>query len=456
MDALRLASAAAALCALALAVPAAPAVAADDAPAACRVSLTTNPSGATAIIDGRDRGVTPVTLYDLEPGRHLLKLRLAGHDESVRFIDTRRSPVVEQNTVLEETKGLLLLKTVPEGADVQVDGMSVGQTPRLIANLPVGGVYQVRLRKAGYQDQTISVRFDGRRPQVREERLVLASGTIDVMSEPTGAEVTVNGIVRGKAPLRVTGVPKGRAIVKFSLPGYEDAVRDLAVSAGDVQALPVVLKGLPGTLRVTTVPDGARIYVNDRFEGKSPLSLAGLAPGEYAVRAELDGHGFQTRTVTLENGSSASEEFRLSSVMGCIEVVTAPAGAQVTVDGRAVGTTKSRDPAAEFSDPLLVESVHAGEHRVVISKDGFAERSLLAQVENRKTSQHRVRLRRVFVPDCEIVTARGTYRGVLVSANGDSVTLEVSLGITQSFPRSEIRKVTPLEGKGKDGRQDQL
>lgn len=439
-----------------MALLAAAALRADDAPAACRVSLTTNPSGATVVVDGRDRGVTPVTLYDLEPGRHLVKLRLAGHDEAVRFIDTRKSPLVEQNTVLEETKGLLLLKTEPEGADVQVDGVSVGQTPRLVSTLSVGEVHQVRFRKAGYQDQTISVRFDGRRPQVREERLVLASGTIDVMSEPTGAEVTVNGIVRGKTPLRVTGVPKGRAIVKFSLAGYEEAVRDLAVSAGDVQTLPVVLKGLPGTMRVTSVPEGARIYVDDRYEGKAPLSLAGLQPGEYAVRAELDGHGTQTRTVTLENGASASEEFRLSNVMGVIEVVTSPVGAQVTVDGRVVGTTKSKDPAAELSDPLVVPNVRAGEHRVVVSKDGFADRALLSQVENQKTSQVRVRLRRVFVPDCEIVTSRGTYRGVLVSTTGDSVTLEVSLGIIQSFPRSEIRKVTPLDAnakeEGKDGR----
>ena len=438
-----------ALLALALAAPAA-AAAADEAPAACRVSLTTNPSGATVVVDGRDRGVTPVTLYDLEPGRHLVKLRLAGYDESVRYVDTGKSPLVEQNTVLEETKGLLLLKTVPEGADVQVDGVSVGQTPRLVCNLPVGGVHQVRLRKAGYQDQTISVRFDGRRPQVREETLVLASGTIDVISDPAGAEVTVNGIVRGKAPLRVTGVPKGRAIVKFSLAGYEDAVRDLAVNAGDEQTLPVVLKGLPGTLRVTSVPEGARVYVNDRYEGKAPLSLAGLAPGDYLLRAELDGHGTMSRTVTLENGASASEEFKMSNVMGSIEVVTSPVGAQVAVDGRVVGTTKSKDPAADVSDPLVVANVHAGEHRVVVSKDGFADRALLTQVENQKTSQHRVRLRRVFIPDCEIVTSRGTYRGVLVSTSSESITLEVSLGINQSFPRSEIRKVTQLDEKGKE------
>ena len=408
----------------------------------CRVSLTTNPSGATVIVDGKDRGVTPIMLYDLEPGKHHVKFRRAGYTESDRFFDTREGPFIERNTVLKEQKGLLLLKTEPAGCDIQIDGVSVGQTPRLVTHLSTREVHSVRLRKAGYQDQTISVKFEGRKPLVREEKLVLASGTIDVISEPAGAEVTVNGIPRGRAPLKVTGVPKGRAIVKFHLDGFEDAVRELAVNAGDEQTLPVVLKGLPGTLHLASVPEGARIYVNDRFEGKAPVSLAGLKPGDYAVRAELDGFGTLSRTVTLANGASAAEEFRLSNVMGRLEVCTSPVGAQLTLDGRVVGVTKAKDPNADFSDPFVIDNVLEGEHRLVITKDGYADAVRHPTVQNQKTGQHRIRLRRIFTPDIEIVTARGTYRGVLVSNSPESIVVEVSLGITQTFPRAEIRKVT--------------
>ena len=418
--------------------------AAADSATPCRVSLATNPSGASVIVDGADRGVTPIMLYDLAPGKHHVKFRLAGYEESNRFLDTREGPFVERNTVLREQKGLLLLKTDPAGADIQVDGVSVGQTPRLLTNLSMREDHRIRLRKAGYQDQSISVKFEGRTPLVREEKLVLASGTIDVISEPAGAEVTVNGIVRGCAPLKVTGVPKGRAIVKFHLDGFEDAVRDLAVNAGDEQTLPVVLKGLPGTLHVASVPEGARVYVNERAEGKTPVTLAGLKPGDYLVRVERDGYGTQSRQVTLANGASASEEFRLSNVMGRIEVCTDPVGAKVSVDGRVVGVTRAKDPNAAVSDPLVIDGVLEGEHRVVVTKDGYADAVRHPTVQNQKTGQVRVRLRRIFAPDIEIVTARGTYRGMLVSNTPDSVVVEVSLGITQTFPRAEIRKVTFL------------
>lgn len=409
-----------------------------------RVSVTSQPEGATIIVDGVDRGMTPAILCDLAPGRHHLKYRLAGYVERDRFFNTKEAtgPYIEKNEVLEEEKGLLLLKTEPAGCDIQIDGVSVGRTPRLITHLAAKDTYSVRLRKAGYQDQTIKVKFEGRKPLVREEKMVLASGTIEIMSEPAGAEVTVNGIVKGKTPLRVEEVPRGRATVKFRLEGFVEEVRELAINAGDVQTLPIVLKGLPGTLHLVSVPDGARFYVNNEARGKGPLAIPGLKPGDYVVRAELEGYGTMAKTITLDNGQSAREEFRLSNVMGRLEVRTCPVGAQVFLDGRPVGITKSKDPEAEFSDILAIENVMEGEHTLVMKKDGFADLTRHPKIQSEKTAKlHRLRLARIFTPDVEIVTARSTYQGVLVSRSPELVTIEVRPGIMQSFARDEIRDI---------------
>ena len=415
-----------------------------------RVNVTSQPSGATVIIDGKDRGTTPVTLFDLTPGRHHLKYRLAGYVERDRFFSTNENPgpYIEKNEVLEEEKGLLLLKTDPEGCDIQIDGVSVGRTPRLVTHLAVNGAYSVKFRKAGYQDQVINVKFEGRKPLVREEKLVLASGTIDISSEPAGAEVTVNGIVKGQTPLRVTEVPRGRATVKFRLDGFAEEVRELAINAGDVQALPIILKGLPGTLQLTSVPDGARFYVNNEAKGRGPLSVPGLKPGEYSVRAELEGYGTLTKTIRIDNGQSANEEFRLSNVMGRVEVRSSPVGAQVFLDGKLCGVTKSKDPDAEFSDILTIENVMEGEHTLVLKKEGYSDKTSHPKVQSEKTSKyHHQRLARIFTPDVEIVTARGNYQGVLIKRTGDRVEIETKPGITQSFSRDEIRDIKFLKSE---------
>ena len=409
-----------------------------------RVSITSQPSGATVIIDGMDRGVTPITLLDLSPGRHILKYRLAGYVERDRIIDMTHGPYIEKNEVLEEEKGLLLLKTDPSDCDVQIDGVSVGRTPKLVTWLPVSGSYNVKLRKAGYLPQSINVKFDGRKPLVREEKLVSASGTIKIVTEPAGAEVMVNGISHGVSPVTVAEVPKGRSTVKFHLDGFADETRELLVNAGDVQTLSIELKGLPGTLHLISNPDGARFYVNNEARGKGPVTIPGLPQGEYLVRAELDGYGTMSRMIKIGNGESVREEFKLSNMMGRIELRTCPVGAQVFLDGKLCGTTRGKDPSAEFSDIFEIENVMEGEHTLVLKADGFADLVRHPKVQSTKTLRHQVRLSRIFTPNVEIVTSRGTYKGVLKANRATEIEIEVSMGITRSFPRDEIRKVTLL------------
>ena len=418
-----------------------------EEPVQLRVSIKSQPEGASIIVDGRDRGTTPTVLFDLKPGRHHIKFRLAGYQEKDRFFDTKEGPFIEKSEVLVEEKGLLLLKTDPPGCHIAIDGVSSGVTPRLITGLAVKDTYSVKLTKAGYQPQTISVKFNGREPLVREETMVLDSGVIHVLSDPAGAEVAVNDVVRGVTPLLVKGVPKGRAMVKFKLPGFKDEVRELVMRAGDQQTLSVAMTALPGTLNLISIPDGASFYVNDKAYGRGPVAIPSLSPGEYSVRAEMDGYGTMTRTVRISSGESAREEFRLSNVMGSLEVRSSPPGAQVVLDGRILGTTTASGEGTEFSDAFIVESILEGEHTLVLRRDGYAEAVRHPMIQNSKTSRQSVRLRRVFSPDLEIETSRGTYRGMLVNATPEYVEMEVSLGIIQRFLKSEIRKMNPLGGK---------
>lgn len=416
-------------------------------PVQTRVSILSQPPGATVIVDGQDRGVTPIMLFDLTPGRHHLKYRLAGYQERDRFVDTREAPSIEKNEVLQELKGLLLVKSDPPGATIIVDGDARGQTPRLITDLAAKDDHQIKLRKAGYLEQIVKLSFNGREPKVIDEKLVLDSGVINIISEPAGAAVVVNGISRGKTPVLVKGVPKGLATVKFALEGFEDEVRELAMRAGDQQTLSVVMQAKPGTLHLVSIPEGARFYLNEEARGLGPLVIPGLKPGEYEVRAEKPGYGTVTKKVTISNGASAREEFSLSNVMGRLEVRTDPVGAQIVFDGRLLGVTKAQSDDAECSDVFPIENVLEGEHVLVVRKSGYAESTRHPKVVNSQTATANVRLKRVFVPDVEIVTDRGSYPGILVSNNPESVTVEVSLGITRSFPRSEIRKINFLTKK---------
>ena len=223
---------------------------------AIRCDFSSQPEGATVVIDGMTRGVTPLTLYDLAPGRRHVRFELANYDGVDEFMFLREGGAVSKNAVLRPIKGILLLVTEPEGCDVSLDGVSLGKTPRLVTSLDAKDTYRLLVQKPGYQPRTVEVKFNGRTPLVKNESLVIDSGVIEVTSEPAGAEVTVNGQPRGLTPTKVDGVPKGRATVDIKKKGFEDESRELSIVAGESQTLFVKLNGLPGTMSLLHDPRG--------------------------------------------------------------------------------------------------------------------------------------------------------------------------------------------------------
>lgn len=408
-----------------------------------RVDFSSQPEGADVVIDGTLRGRTPLTLYDLTPSEHHVRFELRDYEGKDLFIRVEPGYAIH-NAELTPVKGLLLVTSEPAGCDVSLDGLSLGETPRLITTLETKDTYRLLLQKPGYQPRTVEVKFSGRTPIVRHEKLILDSGILEISSDPAGADVSVNGIARGKTPVIVRDIPKGRATVQLKLKGYGDVVRELSLNAGDSQTLFLKLEGNPGVLRLASVPEGARFYLNGAVQGKGPLTLGNLTPGAYVVRAELDGYGTVEKTVNLGVGETVDEEFRLENILGRLEIRTKPVGAQIFVDGHAYGTTRAADATAEVSEVLMVPNLKAGEHTVIIKKHGYAEVVKRPMLEASRATPLDVRLKRVFTPDIEIETSTGVYRGVLVENGATALVIEVSMGVNRTFPRTDIRKINLL------------
>ena len=409
--------------------------------------LVSQPSGATVIIDGRGRGVTPLQVLDLATDTpHHIRYELANHEPHDEFVTLKAGQPARLFQALKPLKGLLLVTSEPAEAEVLQNGYSLGQTPRLINTLDVGREHTLVLRKIGYQDSMVSVRFDGRRPLVQNVKLVLDSGVLNVRTEPEDAEVAVNGNVCGRSPAVLKGVMKGNVTVEIRKDGYRPETREITVVAGQEQNLVVKLEAIPGSMRLSSVPAGARFYLNDKPQpGDRTCEVANLAPGTYRVRAELKGYAPLERAVTVTHGQVAVEEFRLESVMGTAEFKTAPAGATVYLNGRRRGVTPSSDATSDTSDVLIVRDLTAGEYDVRIECHGYATWNGHLTVKPTESVQKLVRLKKVFTPDLRLTLVSGeVIEGVRVSEDASYLTLQVSLGMTRPIPREQIRKREPI------------
>ncbi|HET7291330.1 MAG TPA: TonB family protein [Vicinamibacteria bacterium] len=148
---------------------------------------------------------------------------------------------------------------------------------------------------------------------------------------------------------------------------------------------PLVATGL---IRVETTPPGALISVNGEARGNSPLEVPGLAVGNYEVRAELKGYDTKAETVTILAGSPHAQVSlalaRSAPVTGSVEIVSQPAGADVTVDGNRAGQT-----------PLADLKLRPGSHRIEITAEGHEPWSGGVNVEPGKRARVEATLREI-------------------------------------------------------------
>lgn len=412
-----------------------------------RLDVSAEPATAKIVVDGVARGVAKASVFELEPGVHRVRIEAPSHETVDDFVKIGEGELFVQKTYsLEAQKALILLKSEPAGAEVKLNGSTLGNTPLLLTTLDSGRKYAFDLALNGYRSKKIEVEVEGRRPMERTEALVLDSGIVECTSEPAGAEVMVNGVSRGFTPVTVERVPKGVATFKITKAGYRDETRELRLTPGERQTLSVTLRGKPAKLTVVSVPEQGRVFLDGNYQGKAPVTFE-AADGEHEVRVEQPGFAPLVRKVMLAKGAENTEEFRMENVLGRLEIVTTPAGARVFVDGKSAGLTKAKQGSAR-SAILSVEKVDAGMRTVTAKLDGYLETSRKVKVQAKETCSVHIALRRLFVPDTEVETVQGTIRrGVLIEKGIDGIHLETSPGVEETIPLASVRNVRTIEKK---------
>lgn len=157
-----------------------------------------------------------------------------------------------------------------------------------------------------------------------------AAGRLSVRSTPSGARVIVDGREAGVTPTTVGDLAVGTHLVRIAHQGYVTAERRVRIrTAQPAQSIEVDLEasrparqaatpavapertsGLnadaarakAGSLMVDSRPAGARVLVDGKLVGTTPLLLDSVAAGEHTVRLDLDGFQPWTTGTTVTGG----------------------------------------------------------------------------------------------------------------------------------------------------------
>ncbi len=236
-------------------------------------------------------------------------------------------------------KGELIVRTEPGDAEIYIGGKASGRGEVRLSGLSPGEL-EVKASRSGYGEdrKQVAVRSGGRTEVML--RLPLLTGSLSVKTEPSGAEVVINGQSRGRTPLELMNMSPGSLKVRVSREGYESREETVSVVGGESRQVEWRLMRSVGSLRVETDPPGAEIQVNGVVKGKSPLDMSDLKPGPVKVRANMGGKGYGVReeTVGIEAGRETQLKWKLDVLMGSLRVRVKPVEASIYVDEELKGT----------------------------------------------------------------------------------------------------------------------
>lgn len=137
-----------------------------------------------------------------------------------------------------------------------------------------------------------------------------ARGRLLIRSNPSGASVYLNGRRRGTTPLALRDLAPGTYTVRLSRNGYTDTSQRVTVSGSSVRDVTVRLTRpsppapvrFTGSLYVDSRPRGARVILDGRQVGTTPMQIGDVRAGTHVVRLELADHQTWTTSARVVAG----------------------------------------------------------------------------------------------------------------------------------------------------------
>jgi len=272
------------------------------------LELSTNPDGVAVMIDGTNRGTTPLSVT-LSPGAHVVEL--------VTDTDRRKVPVtikagthMSQFLELPRTSvglGDLQVRTDPSKAKVTVDGHFWGRSPVTVKGLTPGTHQIVLENESGSFSDDVVI-----------EAGATASLVVPMATKPQTVGANVSGWVAINAPADVQVYEGGRligssrsdrimvAVGRHDLELVNDALgfrgtKSVDVSAGQVAT---VKPDWPkGTMAVNAQP-WAEVFIDGERAGETPIGSVSMSIGTHEIVFRHPDLGERRTTATVTTGAA--------------------------------------------------------------------------------------------------------------------------------------------------------
>jgi hypothetical protein len=282
--------------------------------------ITSEPMGADVYLDDKLLGKTPLK-QELSSGSHKLRLALPGHKMKTADIDIEAGKTFVETYVLEPSY-VLLIKSVPTGARVKMDGKYVGTTGADALEVESPKVTcRLSFEKSGWQPLNVSLTLkpgenpvsrnlvrvkpkpkpDPDREEKKREEEVVQKVMFAINTSPGSARVFLNGKLVGTSPVKAS-YPPGKYQIKIEKAGYQ--TREFSVDLQTNFERTYNLEKLDSLQIVIKVHPWADVFIDGKFVGQiPPVKKVPIDVGKHTIKFKRDGQ-FIDRVIEIKRGQN--------------------------------------------------------------------------------------------------------------------------------------------------------
>jgi formylglycine-generating enzyme required for sulfatase activity len=291
-----------------------------------QVRFSATPESVVASVDGQPADIAPNGISVLS-GEHQLTLSAPGFvPQTVPLVVVAGVDQDLGALTLAPADATLTLTSSPPGAGVTVDGTYTGLTPITVALAP-GAPHALKISRAGYQTQTITVTLSRGQTASRAVTLTPELGEVRFTISPAEAELVINGEVIGTGSQTVS-LPAVQQRVEVRLPGYAGYDTRVLPKPGLPQQISVALlteadaRKAAMTPTITTPLGQTLVLIDPSTESQNPFTMGASRrdPGRRANEVE---HPVELKRAfyiaTLETTNAQFRQFEATHDSGSIE-----------------------------------------------------------------------------------------------------------------------------------------
>lgn len=339
---------------------------------------------ATVRVDGKLVGSAPGTVDELEAGTRSIEIAAARYLPFNATVEVRGKRLEETlEAKLTPAWADFTLSSKPAGANVRVDGQSLGATP--YTGELIHGTRKISVSRKGWKPwaRTIDV-VAGQAVDIPDVTLAKADGLLEIVTNPPGAAITIDGRFRGEAPAKITVSPDRDHRVTVMKAGYAPRTATASAAPEEVANLALQLEPELADINLITEPADAELLVNGQPAGNATQRLS-LPTHEHEIIVRKPGYATYRTVVTPRKGIDKHLRITLKTAAQ-MAADTAPPAPAVSPPAMQAAPTPGAGPAPETlptpsAAPPPLQQMSEAQQNVDIAQNPFIPDEIRAEAE---------------------------------------------------------------------------